>query len=428
MLRAVALAGLLLAGPLGGLCLPAHAATQRILSGLREPVFVGAPVGDERLFVLERRGVVSIYRDGALLDPPFLDIRPVVNDRGEGGLLSIAFPEDFSASRAFYVYYTVDGPVGFPLTSRVSRFRVRRDDPDRAAADQKVLLELDQPNDNHNGGTIAFGADDLLYIGFGDGGGANDPAEAAQRGDTWLGKLLRLDVSFDAFSDDYTVPPDNPFVGDPQVLDEIWALGFRNPYRFSFDRETGDLYAGDVGQNRIEEIDAEPRPDPGAGNPGGRNYGWDVKEGSECFEAPDPGEPACSDPSLVDPIYEYRRGSGSCSVTGGVVYRGSLPGLVGDYLFADFCSARIWGLVWDGGSGIVGDVIDWTPVLEPDVGFIGAPVAIGEDGAGEVYIVDFGLIGGSSGEVYKIVPEPASTLLVATGTLVLGAFARRRLR
>ena len=280
-------------------------------------------------------------------------------------------------------------------------------------------MRLNQPFDNHNGGTVAFGHDDYLYMAFGDGGDQDDPQDRSQDGTELFGKIIRLDVDFTAFTDDYAIPPDNPYAasGD-DVRDEIWARGFRNPFRFSFDREDGDLYVGDVGGGAFEEINVEP-----AGDDGGRNYGWDVKEGDECRD-PDPGEPPCDFSGFTDPVHAYARFGSSCNaVTGGVVYRGSVPELQGQYLFADFCTSDIWTLVWNGGGGIVGDVVNRTDDLDPPQGqgTIGSIVAFGEDAAGEVYLVD------SAGEVFRIVPEPAHALLLLAGGSVL-AFARRRAR
>ncbi|HEX2485179.1 MAG TPA: PQQ-dependent sugar dehydrogenase [Myxococcota bacterium] len=384
----------------------------RVASGLSSPIYAASPPGDPRLFIVERGGVIRILEGGAILPTAFLDIHERVDTGGEGGLLSIAFAPDYATSRAFYVYYTTDGN---PMTSRISRFRANAANPNVADDDptqEKILLSVNQPETNHKGGTVAFGPDGMLYMGFGDGGGQFDPGERAQDPTTLLGKMIRLDVAFAQFTDDYAIPDDNPFVGPDGIDDEIWAIGFRNPFRFSFDRETGDLYVGDVGQNTTEEIDFEP-----AGLPGGRNYGWDVMEGTNCVEAPDPGEPPCNDPSLVLPVHEYGHGQG-LSVTGGVVYRGSrVPELEGHYLFADYSANKVWSFEPDGVGGIVGDVVDRTSELAPDQGAIGGVVAFGEDADGDVYLVDLG------GEVFHV-PEPAQGLLAAVGAALL-AGARR---
>jgi glucose/arabinose dehydrogenase len=412
-LLALASCSLLFAGSArGGPSIP----VERLITGLSAPMFAAAPPGDPRIFVVEREGLIRIWDGDEILEPAFLDLTEEVATAGEGGLLGLAFAPDFALSRAFYVYYTASGTGGFPLESRISRFRARADDPDRAAIAEKILLRLDQPFDNHNGGTIAFGADDYLYMGFGDGGSGNDPDDNAQDGDTFLGKMIRIDVAFEAFDDGYAIPPTNPFaLSAGNVRDEIWALGLRNPFRFSFDRTTGDLYIGDVGQDAFEEIDVEP-----AGDLGGRNYAWDVLEAEQCND-PDPNEPPCTDDGFTDPVYFYAQVEDNCNaVTGGVVYRGTRPGLDGHYFFADVCTDEVSSFVWDGGGGTVGPVVDRTSQLAPDAGEIGSIVAFGEDGAGEVLIVD------SGGEVFRIVPEPAGAWLLAAGAAVLAAAMRAR--
>jgi len=408
---------------------------ERILTGLEEPVWVGAPEGDDRLFILERPGRILVYENGALLPDAFLDLTAVVDTGGvgagnEGGLLGLAFDPDFATNRAFYVYYTIDGSGGDALTSRLSRILVDPGDADAALpGSEKVLLEVGQPSANHNGGTILFGHDDMLYFGLGDGGGQNDPDENGQDVTTLLAKMLRLDVSFSDSQDDYAIPADNPFVGPDGVRDEIWALGLRNPYRFSFDRLTGDLYIGDVGQNRVEEVDVQA-----AASLGGENYGWDVMEGTECFSGGQNGsEPPCFDSSLTEPVFEYLHDSPpgtfcnvAGSITGGVVYRGMDGGLFGQYLFADFNCSGIWSFEWDGGTGIVGgSLVDRTVEFTPDVSSIVSPVAFGEDGQGEVYVADL-RFGGTTGEVFRLVPEPGPSLLVLVGGAVLVLCGRRR--
>ena len=375
-------------------CLAAPAgavSVERVVAGLSAPVYVAAPAGDPRLFVVERAGRIRIVDNGVLRAVAFLDIASRVNTSGEGGLLGLAFAPDYATSRAFYVYYT----TGTPMTSRISRFRASASDPNAASPEETVVLAVPQPSTtNHKGGTVAFGPDGMLYMGFGDGGGGGDPSEYAQNPATLLGKMIRIDVSFTSFTDPYRIPPDNPFVGNPAYRPEIWAVGFRNPFRFAFDRQTGDLYVADVGEDSLEEIDVES-----ATAPGGRNYGWDVMEGTSCFEAPDPGEPACNAPSLTPPVYEYSHSLG-CSVTGGTVYRGSQSALRGHYLFADYCSGRIWSLVWNGAGGIVGNVVDRTAELTPPSGqgTISSIVGFGESGSGELLIVDGG------GELFRVVP------------------------
>ena len=292
-------------------------------SGFASPVVV-TNAGDDRLFVVEQGGRVRIVHDGTVLETPFLDITDRVRSGGERGLLGLAFPADFAGSGRFNVYYTDrDGD------SVLSRFRAEGDAADPAS--EHVLLTQAQPASNHNGGQIAFGPDGYLYVGIGDGGGGGDPQGSGQRLDTLLGKVLRVDVS----GEELVVPADNPFVDREGARSEIWAYGLRNPWRFSFDRETGDLFIADVGQNALEEVNLQP-----AGSPGGENYGWNVMEGDACF-SPQSG---CDQEGLVLPILVYSHASGAGrSITGGYVYRGSeLPDLAGSYVFGDFVSGNVW--------------------------------------------------------------------------------------
>jgi len=267
-----------------------------------------------------------IHRDGEDLAEPFLDLTDRVETGGERGLLSLAFAPDYAASGHFYVWYTRTGGA-----TVLSRFTVGTE-PDRAdAASEQVLLEVEQPYSNHNGGRLRFGPEGLLYLGLGDGGSANDPLGVGQDGTTLLGKLIRIDV--DPAHDGYAVPADNPFLADEAIRDEIWATGLRNPWRISFDRATGDLYIADVGQSLREEINVQPEA-----SRGGENYGWSVMEGSLCV-AQD-----CDTDGLTLPVFEYGHDLG-CSVTGGEVYRGrAYPALSGTYLFGDYCTGTIWGL------------------------------------------------------------------------------------
>jgi glucose/arabinose dehydrogenase len=351
------------------------------------PIYATAPVGDARLFVVERAGTIRVLDENRnQLPTPFLDIRSTVSTARDGGLLSMAFPPDYAQTGRFYVYYT-----NLAGDSVLSRFRRSRGNPDVADTDEQVVLTVDQSAAGltiHNGGTIAFSpVDGMLYWALGDGSGANDPDNLAQNPGTLLGKMLRIDVS-GGKKNTYSIPSDNPFVGADGVLDEIWALGFRNPFRWSFDRELGDLWIGDVGQSQREEVDFEP-----AGE-GGRNYGWKIHEGSVCY-LPQPGLP-CEDPSSPDrftfPLYEYASEDGSCAIIGGVVHRGSIESLRGAYLFSDACSNRIWAL---GGQTI--GLRDLTSVFTPRVGSLSQVVAFGEDGFGETYIVSLG-----SGRVFRM--------------------------
>lgn len=346
---------------------------QRIVGGLEIPVGIAhAGDGSGRLFILEKIGRIRVVKDGKLLAQPFLDITDRVNaSASEQGLLGQAFHPGYPGVPFFFVYYT--GGTGGTVISRFSMSA----DPARAdPASEQVLLTVPQPAGNHNGGHLAFGPDGYLYAGLGDGGGAGDQYGNGQNGQTLLGALLRLDVDG---GQAYRVPPDNPFVGNPAVLDEIWALGLRNPWRFSFDRQTGELYIADVGQNQYEEINVQP-----ASGGGGRNYGWPIMEAAHCF----PEDQACNQSGLTLPVAEYDHSQG-CSVTGGYAYRGrESPILTGIYLFGDYCSGRIWGLA-PTGSGA------WqvAQLAQADVRIS----AFGEDEDGEVYLLNMG-----AGELFKL--------------------------
>ena len=381
---------------------PAHAVplkTVRVAQLLSSPVYVTSAPGDfQRLFIVEQAGRIKILRNGVVVNRPFLDINTEVNSVGqEQGLLGLAFPSDFATSGFFYVYYTAGSGAGY---SAFRRFHVSSD-PD--SADPSIsyrILDVTQPQTNHNGGHIAFGPDGFLWIGLGDGGSGGPPA---QDGNSFLGKMLRIDVNADDFPADstrnYAIPADNPFVNDPLVRGEIWALGLRNPYRWSFDPATGDLVIADVGQFLWEELDFQP-----ASSNGGQNYGWPLTEGNHCYNPPmncDDG-----DPILTYPIHEYAHGPpGPCwSVTGGYVYRGkAMPALRGTYFFGDFCLAKIWSAhVFEGG---IADLADRTAELDPSDSNINNVAAFGEDAAGELYIVERGI---TTGEIFKIVPDSSA--------------------
>lgn len=347
-----------------------------VAGGFDSPVFVTGPDdGSGRLFVVEQPGRVRIVHDGQVLPDPFLDIVPLVESEGsEQGLLSIAFPPDFQASGEFYVYYTAQTGDGVG-DNTIARFRVSPDDPNRAdPGSGEVLLAVSDSRRNHNGGLILFGPDGFLYAGLGDGGGGGDPEGNAQNPDTLMGSLLRIDPS--GSEQPYAIPADNPFV-DGGGAPEVWAWGLRNPWRFSFDRATGDLFIGDVGQAAIEEINWAPA---GAGS--GLNYGWNLMEGTLCFLT-DP----CGAGNLTMPVAEYGREFG-CSVVGGYVYRGDLePALEGVYLFGDFCSGLVWGMGKDAaGNWIVSNPIETGQQIS----------SFGEGATGEVYLVSI------SGEVFRI--------------------------
>ncbi|HWR82856.1 MAG TPA: PQQ-dependent sugar dehydrogenase [Candidatus Deferrimicrobium sp.] len=365
-----------------------HAATpltaQLAVSGLSSPVYVCSPPGDRnRLFIVEQGGRIRIHKNGSLLPVPFLDIHTIISTGGERGLLGLAFHPDYAANGYFYVNYTnVAG------NTVIARYQVSAN-PDSANQNSAfTILTVAQPFSNHNGGMLAFGpVDGYLYIGMGDGGSGGDPQNNAQNPQTLLGKLLRIDVDGGV---PYSVPPDNPFVGAPDTLDEIWAFGLRNPWRYSFDRAAGDLYIGDVGQNALEEIDFQSNT-----SSGGENYGWRLKEGTSCYNPPSNCDPAGV---LIDPIHQYTHGGSPfrCSVTGGYVYRGcAIPDLQGTYFFGDYCSGQVWSFRYNGST--VTEFQDRTTEL-------GLPAvsvsSFGENANGEIYIVAYNL-----GRIYKIVPN-----------------------
>lgn len=287
-----------------------------------------ANAGDSshRLFMVQQPGRIYILKNGETLEEPFLDIRGRVQAGGERGLLSVAFAPDYSSSGHFYVWYTKPGGA-----TALSRFTVS-DNPDVANPDsEETILLVPQPEANHNGGRLQFGPDGMLYLGLGDGGGSGDPQQNGQSGNTLLGKLIRIDV--DPVHGTYAVPPDNPFLNDSSVKDEIWALGLRNPWKISFDPLAGDLFIADVGQDFLEEVNVQP-----ASSTGGENYGWSLMEGTSC------GSADCNESVLTLPVTEYTHDEG-CSITGGEVYRGNAyPNMHGSYLFGDYCSGTIWSL------------------------------------------------------------------------------------
>ena len=371
MTRAAALATVLAlaAGPLGAQA----PGLQEIALGLEDPVYLThAGDGSGRLFIVEQAGRIRVLQDGALRKTPFLDIARVIKSGGERGLLSIAFHPEFAETGFLYLNYTErDGDTV------VARYSVSAE-PDRADPGSALrIISIDQPFSNHNGGQLQFGPDGYLYVGMGDGGWAGDPGNRAQNPRSLLGKMLRLDV--DA-AGGYAIPPDNPFAATTGAAPEIWALGLRNPWRFSFDRLTGDLYIGDVGQNKWEEIDFQP-----AVSQGGENYGWRIVEGAHCFNP----ATACARERLTAPAYEYSQSEG-CSVTGGYVYRGpTLAELAGTYFFADYCAGTIWGLARDAGGA-------WARTTILETGF--SVSSFGEDEAGELYVLDY-----SGGRVLQFV-------------------------
>jgi len=341
----------------------------RVATGFHKPVYA-THAGDNsgRLFLVEQSGKIWILRDGSKSQQPFLDVSHLISQVAltsqytEQGLLGLAFHPEFSTNGSFFVNYTDrDG------STAVVRYQVSPDNPDIAdAASARVIFQLPQPYTNHNGGHVAFGHDGYLYIALGDGGSANDPLGAGQNRRLMLGSILRIDVDS---ASPYAIPADNPFVDDASGLDEIWSYGWRNPWRFSFDRATGDMYIADVGQNSWEEVNFEP-----ASSKGGVNYGWNVYEGQHLFSGG-------SAPDAVDPFFVYSHSHG-CSVTGGYIYRGeSIPELQAVYLLGDYCSGRIWATWRD-------SEFTWNAAELFQTGF--EISSFGEDEAGEVYVIDYG--------------------------------------
>lgn len=348
---------------------------QVVASGLRSPLDVAIrPDDPDSMLIVEQAGRVRVVRDAALIDEPLLDIAGVVTSRGEQGLLGLAVHPNPADGRVFVYYTSLDG------SQVVSSFRTDPADPDRALGDsERVLLTMEDPFGNHNGGGLAFGPDGYLYVSTGDGGGGGDPLGSGRRLDTLLAKILRLDVDIEADSDlGYGIPADNPFVGRSGARPEIWLTGLRNPFRIRFDGTTGDLWIGDVGQGEWEEIDRAPA------GVGGLDFGWNVMEGFHCFAVD-----GCAQDGLTPPVAEYGHDQG-CSVTGGDVYRGTTqPALTGTYVFADYCSGRFWVLDAD-----VDGRQEPTNVM--DSGRSISSIAAGPDG--ELYATDLG-----SGELLRIV-------------------------
>jgi glucose/arabinose dehydrogenase len=344
---------------------------QPVLAGLDSPLYVAQPRdGSGRLFVVEQPGRIKLLAPGSAVPTGFLDITDRVLSGGERGLLGLAFHPRFPSNGRFFVNYT-RRPDGATV---ITEFKVARGNPSVAdPASEVMLLLVAQPFPNHNGGGVEFGPDGFLYIGLGDGGAGNDPGNRAQNVDDLLGKMLRIDVDRPAGPGlRYSSPPSNPFVGAGRGRPEVFALGLRNPFRFSFDRATGELWAGDVGQNAIEEIDVVTA---------GGNYGWRVFEGTRCTGL---GPASCTTPGFIPPVAEYRHTGGRCSVTGGYVYRGragSLP--VGSYVYGDFCSGEIFLLE----NGTQRVLVDTRLRI----------ASFGEDEAGEIYVV------GLDGTVHRLI-------------------------
>jgi uncharacterized protein (TIGR03437 family) len=335
----------------------------RVASGFEMPTDIKSPHDSSgRLFVVEQRGRIRIIDEGRVLETPFLDIRQRVSCCSEQGLLGLAFPPKFASRQYFYINYT--NTAGDTV---ISRLRVSSNPDIADAASEQILLTIAQPFPNHNGGNLVFGPDGYLYIGTGDGGGGGDPQDNGQNPGALLGKMLRLDV--ESGTQPYTSPQSNPFVNRSGARPEVWAIGLRNPWKYSFDRETGDLWIADVGQNRAEEVNFVP-----ASSGGGENYGWDRMEGLQCY----PASAGCSRDGLTLPVLEYTRDQG-VSVTGGYVYRGSrYPGLHGIYFYGDYGSGNLWGVTREG-STFRNRLLNGT----------GLQIStFGEDEQGEIYLAD----------------------------------------
>jgi glucose/arabinose dehydrogenase len=360
-----------------------------VASGLESPVYL-THAGDDsgRAFIVEQAGRIRVWKDGQLQAGVFLDIEGKVRFSGEQGLLGLAFPPNYASKGYFYVYYTNNAG-----DNQVSRFYTLPGGQSADPNSEELILPLKHPvNSNHNGGQIAFGPNGYLYVATGDGGGGGDPQKNGQNPNTLLGKLLRLDVEplpirqpsganriylpvvalggDSGFITSYRIPSTNPFALSGKGRGEVWALGLRNPWRFSFDRQTGDLYTGDVGQGEWEEINFQP-----AGSSGGENYGWNVLEGPQCY----PSGSNCTPPANYSPPVASYNHTDGCSVTGGYVYRGStqVP-LQGTYFFADFCTGKIWGLQRQGSAWAVQELDDSAYNIS----------SFGEDQSGELYVVD----------------------------------------
>jgi glucose/arabinose dehydrogenase len=365
------------------LVLPLSASAANVLQFAPFAPFVASPVGitnagDGRVFIVQQSGTIVIHDTLQLLPTPFLDISSLVRFGGEQGLLGLAFHPRYAQNGFFFVNYTDRNG-----DTVIARYQVSANDRNRAdPASRKELLFIDQPYANHNGGELQFGPDGYLYIGMGDGGSGGDPENRAQSLKQLLGKMLRIDVDH---GDPYAIPPTNPFLNTTGPRPEIWAYGLRNPWRFSFDRETGDLWIADVGQGIWEEVSFQP-----VTSIGGENYGWRLMEGTHCFN---PGSNCNAAGNLVQPLIEYSHSTGGCSVTGGYVYRGvRYPRLRGMYIYGDYCSGKVWAAQRNAsGPATVVELADTDFSIS----------AFGQDSSGELYLADLG------GAVYRIVdPRP----------------------
>jgi len=343
---------------------------EQVASGLDRPLYLTSPEGDERLFVVEQPGSIRIVRNGAVQAEPYLDIRSRVGSGGERGLLSLAFHPRFRDNGRFFVNFTDTSG-----DTRVEEFDVDPAASTLSRTQGDLVIGVDQPYSNHNGGLLKFGPDGNLWIGLGDGGSGGDPRGNGQDPTTLLGSILRIDPDGGS---PYAVPPDNPFVGEAG-RDEVFAYGLRNPWRFAFDRSRRLLYVADVGQDDWEEVSVIPA------DSGGVNFGWNVMEGAHCFDAD-----SCDTSGLLLPAVEYSQDEG-CAIIGGEVYRGAIPELAGHYFYADFCTFRLRSFVYEGGEAR--EQRSW------DVGDPGRPLGFGRDSSGEVYLLVEG------GTVFRLVEE-----------------------
>jgi glucose/arabinose dehydrogenase len=352
-----------------------------VTSAVTQPVLVTSPRdGTNRLFIVEKTGRIRIVKGGSLLSQPFLDISGSVSKGGEQGLLGLAFHPGYKTNRKFYVDYTDRSG-----NTVVREYRASSTNPNRVASGSgRTIITIAQPYANHNGGMIAFGRDGYLYIGTGDGGSAGDPGRRAQSTSSLLGKMLRINVNGRTATRNYLIPASNPYVGRPG-RNEIWQRGLRNPWRFSFDRANGNLWIGDVGQNRYEEVDRAVRTTAGPGR--GVNWGWRTMEGFHCY-SPATG---CSTTGRKKPLLEYSHATnGRCAITGGYVYRGKgIPALAGWYVYGDYCSGEVWAVSSTASSRP-------TPVVLLGAGSGRLIAGFGQDDAGALYLCDL------NGTVYRI--------------------------
>lgn len=342
---------------------------EKIGEGFHSPVYVTSPPGDSRLFVVEQAGRIRVMKNGRTLPVPFLDIASSVSSGGERGMLSMAFHPDYRTNGWFFVNYTDRNG-----DTHIERFKVSSNPDVADASTARLILKVDQPYSNHNGGLVMFGPDGMLYIGMGDGGSGGDPHGNGQNPRALLGKMLRINVSK---AEPYTIPVGNPYANGAGGAPEVWAIGLRNPWRFAFDRPTGLLYIADVGQDRSEEVDVAPA------NKAGINYGWNIMEGLRCYRTP-----GCSHAGLEPPAVAYDHGGGVCSVIGGYVYRGRrVPQIVGTYFYSDYCAGWLRSFRYENGSAT--EKRSWS--MEN----IGNVVSFGEDSSGELYIV------AENGKIYR---------------------------